>query len=122
MKRWFLMLLGRWRMWWGCCPLCNSDAPELYSCPVCDWWEGNRQPAVYEPIGTRSVWCKPGQHYDYRERRIRGVLPEFWWDRFLQQICPHEWTGKQLGGPPDMAESYEWVGYCKHCGLEGPED
>ena len=22
---------------WGFCPLCNSDAPEIYDCPVCHW-------------------------------------------------------------------------------------
>ncbi len=32
--------------------------------------------------------------------------------------CDHEWTGQQLGGPPDMAESTEWVEYCKKCGYE----
>lgn len=30
----------------------------------------------------------------------------------------HKWTGKQMGGPPDMAESTEWVGYCDVCGIE----
>ena len=37
--------------------------------------------------------------------------------------CPdgrHQWTGRQMGGPPDMAESYEWVEYCKVCGVENP--
>ena len=35
--------------------------------------------------------------------------------------CPdggHQWTGRQLGGPPDMAESSEWVAWCKLCGVE----
>lgn len=26
------------RIWiWGFCPKCNSDAPDLYECPVCEW-------------------------------------------------------------------------------------
>lgn len=34
----------------------------------------------------------------------------------------HRWTGQQTGGPPDMAESTEWVCYCKSCGTERTED
>lgn len=37
-------------------------------------------------------------------------------------VCQHEWTGQQLGGPPDMAESTEWVCYCKKCGMEKTDD
>jgi hypothetical protein len=36
--------------------------------------------------------------------------------------CSHEWTGQRMGGSPSDATSDEWVGYCKHCGTEGPED
>ncbi len=28
-------LLGKWRLWWGFCPACNSDAPELDTCKIC---------------------------------------------------------------------------------------
>jgi len=35
MKKLLLLLLGRWRILWDLCPWCNSDAPELYKCPVC---------------------------------------------------------------------------------------
>jgi len=31
---------GRIRLWiWGLCPKCNSDAPELYDCPVCEYYK-----------------------------------------------------------------------------------
>lgn len=30
----------------------------------------------------------------------------------------HVWTGCKLGGHPANAESYEWVRYCKVCGIE----
>lgn len=39
--------------------------------------------------------------------------------------CPdghHVWTGRQMGGSPDVAESHEWVEYCDACGLERPCD
>jgi hypothetical protein len=39
-----------------------------------------------------------------------------------QKTCEHEWTGQRLGGAPDDAGSYEWVGFCKKCGVEGPDD
>ena len=44
--------IGKWRLWWSFCPQCNSDAPELYDCPVCKFYTG-----VY-PIAekTRSEW------------------------------------------------------------------
>lgn len=44
----FKILTGRFRLLFGFCPNCNSDAPELYDCPVCEhnrfylknyWWK-----------------------------------------------------------------------------------
>lgn len=32
-----LLLLGRERAFFGFCPKCNSDAPELYMCEICAW-------------------------------------------------------------------------------------
>ena len=37
MKKQFLLLRARWRMLFDFCPNCNSDAPELYECVVCNW-------------------------------------------------------------------------------------
>ena len=33
-------------------------------------------------------------------------------------MAEHVWTGCQLGGNPANAESYEWIRYCKVCGME----
>lgn len=30
----------------------------------------------------------------------------------------HKWVGRQVGGSPFNAESYEWVRYCDICGIE----
>lgn len=30
-------LIGWWRMLWGFCPNCNSDSPEIWTCPVCKY-------------------------------------------------------------------------------------
>jgi hypothetical protein len=35
MKRLFLFLRSRWRMRFGFCPACNSDAPAIDTCPIC---------------------------------------------------------------------------------------
>jgi len=40
-------ILGKIRLVFGFCPRCNSDAPNLYTCPVCEynyaskefWWQ-----------------------------------------------------------------------------------
>ena len=37
MKR-LLKYISGWHSYiWGYCPECNSDAPELYDCSVCEW-------------------------------------------------------------------------------------
>lgn len=30
----------------------------------------------------------------------------------------HAWIGRQMGGSPVDASSYEWVRYCQNCGIE----
>ncbi len=31
------LFIGRWRILWGNCPACNSDAPKIYDCNICDF-------------------------------------------------------------------------------------
>jgi len=50
--------IGRWRLFWGNCPACNSDAPAMYDCSVCDFKD------------------------NYHERG-RRVDKKYWWNRFL---------------------------------------
>lgn len=42
MKKLFLILMGRYRLFFGFCPKCNSDAPELDTCKICSayMWGG----------------------------------------------------------------------------------
>lgn len=35
-----LIARGRFRLFWGFCPKCNSDAPEKDNCNVCDNFYG----------------------------------------------------------------------------------
>lgn len=42
MTRYLRYLLGHWRLIWGFCPVCNSDAPEIDSCAWCGGFHGWR--------------------------------------------------------------------------------
>lgn len=39
---WLMYRRGLWRIHWGCCPECSSDAPELDSCQYCKGHRGWR--------------------------------------------------------------------------------
>ncbi len=39
-----------------------------------------------------------------------------------QTNCEHKYIGRQVGGDPTEASSYEWVEYCEKCGLENNGD
>ncbi len=56
----FKLIRGRWRMLWGFCPMCNSDAPKIYDCPVCS--------------GLPKLW--PPNYFVKQE----------WWKNFNREI------------------------------------
>ena len=58
---WLRRLQGRWRLWWGFCPQCNSDAPELYACPVCEYYHGEYPPSAE----TKAAWLSRFEHELY---------------------------------------------------------
>lgn len=57
-------ILGRWRLFLGFCPRCNSDAPAVYDCRVCNQVyedgenitsQNSRQ--CYPPnLATKALW------------------------------------------------------------------
>lgn len=47
--RWLRRILGKWRLWLGFCPACNSDAPAVDTCPVCKAWEVNNWRREFPP-------------------------------------------------------------------------
>lgn len=49
-------VVGRWRMFWGFCPQCNSDAPELDTCTVCGC--GLIQDGYPPSKFTKRMWWK----------------------------------------------------------------
>jgi len=41
------------------CPACNSDAPEVDDCPICDSYDWTPQHTEYPPAGWRKMeWRK----------------------------------------------------------------
>lgn len=53
---------GKWRLLFGFCPACNSDAPEMYDCTVCQWYR-------------TSDHGMPSK-----------TLKKIWWSRFLAKL------------------------------------
>lgn len=62
LKNTFLKLRGKWRLFWGLCPACNSDAPELYDCTVCQWYR----------TSERGMPDK--------------TIKQAWWERYLKLL------------------------------------
>lgn len=54
-------IIGRWRLLFGNCPKCNSDAPEMYDCNICDY----------------------KNNYNNRTKAQDRI---YWWNRFIQTI------------------------------------
>ena len=49
---------GKNRLFFGFCPMCNSDAPEIYDCPTCNYYSsasGDKYPPTKE---TKAAWWK----------------------------------------------------------------
>ena len=59
-------IIGKMKLLVGWCPACNSDAPGLYSCPVCEYSEA---PKVY-------WWIR---FLRWREGKASPTLPR--WER-----------------------------------------
>ena len=81
--------IGRWRLWWGFCPRCNSDAPAVDWCYVCRSYiaddyviqEGRRQqypPSRATKALWRHVWTNPAMTmlFASHERRKVAQKPE----------------------------------------------
>lgn len=54
-------IIARLRLFWGLCPECNSDAPNVYDCIVCKQ-------------GLSRI-CQPSE-----------TLKAIWWARYLQKL------------------------------------
>jgi hypothetical protein len=61
------------------CPACNSDAPAVDSCPVCESYDARNQWDVYPPEGWRKMdWRK--RYGSYVEYLYVENPPKLEWD------------------------------------------
>jgi len=72
---------GKYRVMLDFCPLCNSDAPEVYDCYLCGWYQqanGDKYPPTKETKdkwfsdykASLNVWAKiPGMIKKARKER-----------------------------------------------------
>lgn len=49
---------------------------------------------------------------------MTAVFIERGWEKSMKALRSHKWIGRQRGGDPADAASYEWVRYCEECGME----
>jgi len=70
LKLFFVKLRSRWRVLLGFCPMCNSDAPAVYNCPLCEGWQTttNGMP----DSETRKTWLS--NHYQVLNSMVRTRL------------------------------------------------
>ncbi len=53
-----LYVRARYRLLFNCCPLCNSDAPELDTCPICNSYHQARGDQYPPSMITKQKWLK----------------------------------------------------------------
>ena len=63
---------GLSRLALGFCPLCNSDAPEVYDCPVCSGYQSASGDKWPPPRATKKRWWRIyknaiGANYDVKK-------------------------------------------------------
>jgi len=55
-QRGMSLIRGRFRLMNGFCPMCNSDAPELYDCPICDYYSSASGDKFPIPKSIKVKW------------------------------------------------------------------
>lgn len=91
MKKLLLLTLGLIRILWDCCPWCNSSAPGIDLCPICD-----------------------GIGRDLRELPPSKELKKKWWIRFKYRVRMETTKPSEPTGPTKQP------GYSYECGPTGP--
>ena len=75
-------ILGRWRLLFGSCPRCNSDAPEVYHCAVCKQVHVDGQSLTvknqrYLPNrATKALWWYTWMHPGFNELQNK-------WEKYI---------------------------------------
>lgn len=68
------MLKPRYRVMLGFCPLCNSDAPELDSCPLCDGYHSSKNDEFPPPKDLKKKWLDEMRGVNRTQRNIKKLV------------------------------------------------
>ena len=82
------------------CPSCNSDAPAVDTCPVCESYDARNKWDVYPPEGWRKMeWQK--RYGSYLEYLYVENPPKLEWDgeRWIQKQNAHVVLTGDHSGP-----------------------
>jgi len=84
------MAKARYRAAFGFCPMCNSDAPELDDCPLCDGYHSVLGDVFPPPQKLRSKWLKEYKGVLVAQRNIKRLVRESRNKRLAQESVSHE--------------------------------
>jgi hypothetical protein len=62
-RSWWIKVVGLWRIWWGLCPICNSDA-------------GNPTDPCAKPTIDNCKWCHGSR--GWKNKKQRKAWGEMW--------------------------------------------
>lgn len=68
------MLKPRFRVALGFCPMCNSDAPELDDCPLCDGYHSVRGDISPPPLELKKKWLDEMLDVKRTKRSIKKLV------------------------------------------------
>ena len=68
------MIKPRFRVALGCCPLCNSDAPELDDCPLCNSYHTARGDESPPPKYLKQRWLKEMRGVEKAKRTAKKLV------------------------------------------------
>lgn len=104
MKKLIKLISGAFKLFWGFCPKCNSDAPELYDCTVCNYYTHGKTGYVFPPTkNIKDLWWKKYQEeIKLKSNKMENKKPfEEWWEDF-KSVCKR----RELPINDQDAESY----------------
>lgn len=70
------MIIPKWRASFGFCPSCNSDAPELDSCPICCSYHSANGDPFPPPKELQKQWINHHQGAIEIKYQINNAVAE----------------------------------------------
>ena len=68
------MLKPRFRVAMGFCPMCNSDAPELDDCPLCDSYHSARGDTFPPSLELKQKWLDEMRSVERAKRNTNKLV------------------------------------------------